>query len=50
MDEVVADVSSVMVLILFLACWEVDLAASRAFDVVVDIVGESAEDDGVWAG
>lgn len=36
----VADVSSVMVRRLFLACWEVDLAASRAFEVVPDMFGE----------
>ena len=29
-----------MVIRLFLACWEVDLAASKALEVVLDIAGD----------
>lgn len=32
------DVSSVIVFSVFFACWELDLAASRALEVVLDMV------------
>lgn len=37
-DDLVVDVSSVMVFKEFFACWELDLAASKALEVVLDMV------------